>query len=121
LAHFAFSGTLLELYHLDLARAHPLLLALVGARGELRDLFGREITNAIVCEFLAFEESPNDVADAFAMSLLAELSAREPSIAQDDSGAIFDAEQLAGLSVRRRGRAESWNERVTVAGLFGSA
>jgi hypothetical protein len=117
LARFAFSGTVLDLYHLDVSRAHPLLVALIGARGELHDLYDRNIANAIVCEFLASGETPSEVADAFAMSLLAELAAREPSITQDDSGAVFDAVQLAGLSARRCGRVESWTERIAIASL----
>ena len=118
LARYAFPGTVLDVYHLSLVGAHPLLAALVAARAEVQDVVDRDLANVVVCESLVENESTSQAADALAVSLLAQLSIGAWAVAQDDSGALFDPQHLIELSAARRGRGGSWNERVATAGLF---
>jgi hypothetical protein len=116
LARFAFRGAILDLYHLDVLRAHPLLAALMGARAEVASLVP-DARYAVVCESLVERDAGAASADVLSISLLGELALRAPCVAQDDSGALFDATGLARMAARRRGRSSSWNEDVALAEL----
>lgn len=125
IALLTFETVELEVAFLDATCAHDDVRRSIEARKAVEVLLGHPIASAIV---FAFGNRGDDTesalfvlemrrADALATALAAAYARRDAGVAADAIGALFSADELIELALRRSGKAASWNARVAALAL----
>ncbi len=115
---FEYARAGVEMYHLDLETAHPLLRASVKRRGEIEAVLGSPPRSVTLIELArTAEDGEEDFlrADAISVAVAQAFYSAARTLAADATGTLFGPDELMKLVTTRQGRSQSWSARLARA------
>ncbi|MGP6159025.1 MAG: hypothetical protein ACLPYS_16210 [Vulcanimicrobiaceae bacterium] len=112
---FDFPHASVDVYHLDLGTAHPVLRASVGDRVDIAAVLGAAPRSVTIVELAQTDDGGDRDflrADAFSVAIAQAYLAATRALAADAMGTLFGPDELTRLVSARQGRSQSWSARV---------